>query len=144
MYVNSSNTGASSNRHNPGFILSERGAGEDHGRIWGFNLVYSGSHYGAVERSAQDTVRVMLGINPSCFDWTLKSGESFETPEAVMSYAEGGFNGLRRNFHSFVNGNIFRGSWKGMKWLFYIYYPAHLVGVGLLRLALHGDISILF
>ena len=37
-----------------------------------------------------------------------------------------------------------RGSWKGMKWLFYIYYPAHLVGVGLLRLALHGDISILF
>ena len=115
MYVNSSNTGASSNRHNPGFILSERGAGEDHGRIWGFNLVYSGSHYGAVERSAQDTVRVMLGINPSCFDWTLKSGESFETPEAVMSYAEGGFNGLRRNFHSFVNGNIVRGSWKGME-----------------------------
>ncbi|MBQ3273728.1 MAG: conjugal transfer protein TraX [Christensenellaceae bacterium] len=37
-----------------------------------------------------------------------------------------------------------RGSWKGMKWLFYIYYPAHLVGVGLLRLALHGDISIIF
>lgn len=37
-----------------------------------------------------------------------------------------------------------RGSWKGMKWFFYIYYPAHLVGVGLLRLALHGDISIIF
>lgn len=33
---------------------------------------------------------------------------------------------------------------KGMKWLFYIYYPAHLVVVGLVRLALHGDVSIIF
>lgn len=26
-----------------------------------------------------------------------------------------------------------RGSWKGMKWLFYIYYPAHLFVIGLIR-----------
>lgn len=37
-----------------------------------------------------------------------------------------------------------RGSWSGMKWLFYIYYPAHLIIIGLVRLALHGDISIIF
>lgn len=37
-----------------------------------------------------------------------------------------------------------RGEWKGMKWLFYLYYPAHLVVIGMLRLALHGDISIIF
>lgn len=37
-----------------------------------------------------------------------------------------------------------RGSWKGMKWLFYIYYPAHLVAVGILRIILHGNISIIF
>ncbi len=115
VYVNSSSMGASSNRHNPGFLLSERGAGEDHGRVWGFNLVYSGSHYGAVERAMTDTVRVMLGINPSCFDWTLRPGESFEAPEAVMSYSAGGFNGLRKNFHGFVNGNIVRGSWKNVE-----------------------------
>ncbi len=115
LYVNSSSTGASSNRHNPGFLLSERGAGEDHGRVWGFNLVYSGSHYGAVERSSEDIVRVMLGINPSCFDWTLHPGESFEAPEAVLSYSAAGFNGLRKNFHSFVNGNIVRGDWKNVE-----------------------------
>ena len=115
LYVNSSTTGASSNRHNPGFLLSERGAGEDFGRVWGFNLVYSGSHYGAVERSGEDLVRIMLGINPSCFDWTLRPGESFETPEAVLSFSRGGFNGLRKNFHSFVNGNIVRGNWKNVE-----------------------------
>lgn len=37
-----------------------------------------------------------------------------------------------------------RGSWKQMKWLFYIYYPAHLILIGIIRLALHGDISIIF
>lgn len=37
-----------------------------------------------------------------------------------------------------------RGKWKGMKWLFYIYYPAHLVAVGLVRIALHGNVSVIF
>ena len=31
------------------------------------------------------------------------------------------------------NYNGQRGNWKGMKWLFYIYYPAHLFVIGLLR-----------
>ena len=37
-----------------------------------------------------------------------------------------------------------RGSWKGMKWLFYVYYPAHLVVIGFIRIALHGNISLIF
>ena len=115
MYVNSSTTGSSSNRHNPGFLLSEKQTGEDYGRAWGFNLVYSGNHFGMVEKSNHDLVRVQLGINPHCFDWTLRPGESFEAPEAVMSYSGSGFNGLSRNFHSFVNGNIVRGSWKNIE-----------------------------
>ena len=32
----------------------------------------------------------------------------------------------------------------GSKWGFYLYYPAHLVIVGVLRIALHGDVSIIF
>ena len=32
----------------------------------------------------------------------------------------------------------------GTKWLFYIYYPAHLFIIGIIRVALHGDISIIF
>ncbi len=112
MYVNSSTTGASSNRHNPGFLLSEKRACEDSGRVWGFNLVYSGNHFGLVERSNHDLVRVQLGINPHCFEWILRPGESFEAPEAVMSFSDRGFNGLSANFHDFVNNNIVRGAWK--------------------------------
>mgnify|MGYP002518161109 FL=1 len=115
MCVNSSTTGASSNRHNPGFLLSEKQTNEDFGRAWGFNLVYSGNHCGVVERSNHDLVRVQLGINPHCFDWIVRPGESFETPEAVMSFSERGFNGLSANFHDFVNNNIVRGAWKNVE-----------------------------
>ena len=33
-----------------------------------------------------------------------------------------------------------RGNGKGMKWFFYIYYPAHLVVIGILRLLIHSNI----
>ena len=42
----------------------------------------------------------------------------------------------------YYNGQ--KGGLSGMKWLFYIYYPAHLVVVGILRLAMYGDIPLLF
>ena len=113
IFVNSSTTGSSSNRHNPGFLLAERDATEQNGYVYGFNLVYSGNHYGAVELSNHRLVRVNLGINPHCFEWTLNKNESFETPEAIMTFSSGGFNGMSRNFHDFINSNIVRGDWKG-------------------------------
>lgn len=112
MTVNSSTTGASSNRHNPGFILSEKRTGEDFGRAWGFNLVYSGNHLSVVEKSNHDLVRVQLGINPHCFEWTLAPGESFEAPEAVMTFSDAGLCGMSANFHDFINRCIVRGMWK--------------------------------
>ena len=112
IHVNSSTTGASSNRHNPGFLLAASGASESHGNVYGFNLTYSGNHYGAAELSNHDLVRAQIGINPFCFEWALSEGEKFETPEAFMSFSGAGFNGLSRNFHDFINGHIVRGDWK--------------------------------
>ncbi len=110
--VNSSTTGGSSNRHNPGFMLAERDAAEDYGKVFGFNLVYSGNHYGAVEKSEFDIIRVSLGINPHCFEWPLSLGERFETPEAIMTFSEQGFNSMSHNMHNFINNHIVRGDWK--------------------------------
>lgn len=109
--VSESSTGNSSNRANPGFILSRRGAGETHGDVWGFNLVYSGNHQSSVEADAHGVTRVMCGINPDRFAWTLQKGERFETPEAVLSYSGAGFGGLSHNMHIFVNRRIVRGEW---------------------------------
>lgn len=108
-----SRTGFSSNRTNPGFILSERTAGEEHGRVWGFNLVYSGGHMSCVSADEHGSVRVMSGVSPDRFEWKLGRGESFETPEAVMCYSNEGFGGMSRSMHDFVNRHIVRGRWAG-------------------------------
>lgn len=42
-----------------------------------------------------------------------------------------------------ANYNGERGKWKGMKWFFYLYYPAHLVLCGLIRIWLHGNIGVM-
>ena len=110
--VNESTVGASSNKHNPAFALLEKGADETRGKVYGFNLIYSGNHYSAVERSTFDTARVMTGINPHCFLWKLSRGESFVTPQAVMTYSPNGLNTMMSNMHSFVNEHIVRGEHK--------------------------------
>ena len=105
-YINSSSTGISSYKHNPGVILLEKGTHEDYGNCYGFNLIYSGNHYTAVDQSSHGILRVMQGINPSCFEWDLHQGEHFETPTTVLSFSSKGFNGLSRNMHDFINFHI--------------------------------------
>ena len=106
--VNDSTTGGSSNRHNPAFMLKSKRADEEQGIVYGFNLIYSGNHYSAVEMGNHDTLRVMSGINPYCFLWKLKRGERFVAPQAVMSFSDKGINGFTENMHGFVNSHIIR------------------------------------
>lgn len=105
-FVTGSTTGASSNRHNPGFILFTAGADEEHGEAYGINLVYSGNHRSSVERDAHGSVRVLTGIQPQAFRWPLAPGETFETPEAVLSYSDQGLGLLSDRMHRFVRAHI--------------------------------------
>ena len=110
--VNESLTGASSNRHNPGFLLFEANATEQAGTVYGFNLVYSGNHYASAQLSHQGLTRVMQGINPSNFALELAPGDSFETPEAVLCHSDAGFGGLSKQMHTFVNNHIIPAYWR--------------------------------
>ena len=110
--VNESTTGFSSNQHQPGFLLSEPGAGEDSGRVFGFNLIWSGNHYASAQRSFQGLTRVMQGIGIADFLREIPSGDRFETPEAVMVWSDRGFNGASACFHDFVNRHIIPKTWQ--------------------------------
>lgn len=109
VFINSSTVGASSAYHNPGFMISENNTNETYGNVYGFNLVYSGNHYASIELNQNDMVRITQGINPLTFEWF---ENEFETPVAILSFSNNGFNGLSANFHNFVNNNIVRGDWK--------------------------------
>ena len=112
MHAHGSTTGASSNRHNPGFLLAESTATQDAGWVYGVNLVYIGNHVGVTELSNHDLVRVAVGIHPDRFSWTLTPGESFETPEMVLTVSPDGFNGASHHFHDFVGRHVVRGPWR--------------------------------
>lgn len=111
IFVNSSTTGVSSNRHNPLVMISRGLCDEDYGECMGFNLIYSGNHYEAVEVSPFNKLRIMTGINPEEFKWTLNKNETFYSPEAIMSYSKFGKNGLSKNFHRFINENLINPKW---------------------------------
>ncbi len=110
--VNESITGFSSHRHNPGFLLSAPNATEDHGVVYGFNLVWSGNHYSSAQRSVQGLTRVMGGVSPANFRRELAPGQVFETPESVMAWSDKGFNGLSHKMHEFVNRHIVPETWQ--------------------------------
>ena len=111
-FVIESRAGCSSNRANPFFMVHEPNAGEFTGGVYGFNLIYSGNHYAAVEVNAYGKTRITSGIQPDGFRYILKRGEAFEAPEAVMTFSARGFSGQSENMHLFVGEHIVRGTWK--------------------------------
>lgn len=110
--VVSSYTGTSSSRANPFVMISEGMANEEYGKVYGFNLIYSGNHYECCEMSPYGKVRFVAGVNPTSFKWTLEPGKSFETPEEVMTFSRKGFSKMSHNMHDFVNTHVVRGEWK--------------------------------
>ncbi len=110
--VNSSYAGTSSNRANPFVMLSTEGTTEDTGKCYGLNLIYSGNHYEAVEVASHGKTRVVTGINPQSFCFVIEPGQDFETPEAVMTFSDKGYNGMSQNMHTFVRECVVRGEWK--------------------------------
>lgn len=112
MHVNSSISGVSSNRSNPFVIVSKVDTTEEAGECYGFNLIYSGNHYEALEVSSFGKTRFVNGINPRTFSWQLEPGRFFETPEAVMTYSSQGLQTMSHRIHDFVREHIVRGEWK--------------------------------
>lgn len=109
--LNETRLGFSSNRANPFVMLSRPDCTETSGEVYGSNLIYSGNHRECAQSGELSRLRFSTGIQPEGFTWTLNPGESFTTPEAVLSYSPEGFGGLSHNFHDFIRRYIVRGTW---------------------------------
>ena len=104
--------GCSSYQFNPFLALARENADEFQGQVYGFSLVYSGNFLAQTEVDNYDTARVLMGIHPNGFKWTLGKGESFQTPEMVMVYSEAGLNGMSQTFHKLYRTRLARGTWR--------------------------------
>ena len=107
--------GESSHQSNPFIALMDKDANDDYGNVYGFNLVYSGNFTAVVEGGQFDTTRVVMGIHPTNFEWTLAPGEEFTAPEVVMVYSDKGIGKMTRTFHDLYRNHLIRGKYKDRK-----------------------------
>jgi alpha-galactosidase len=107
-----SRRGSSSHQHNPFIALLAKEAGEDHGDVYGFSLVYSGNFAAHAEVEPYGNTRVSMGINPFDFSWLLEPGQAFQTPEAVMVYSSAGLGEMSRSYHKLYRTRLCRGEFR--------------------------------
>ena len=107
-----SKKGASSAIHNPFAAVVEKNADEEKGSVYGFSLVYSGSFKIEAEQQSTGLTRINAGIDDYDFEWELKPGEEFQTPEAVMVYSDEGLGKMSRTYHSLYRSRLCRGKYR--------------------------------
>ncbi len=106
-----SKRGISSHHHNPTVIFCDHTTTEDYGECFGVAFVYSGNFICQAELDQVDQTRVVMGIHPYQFAWTLKPGEVFTAPEAAMSYSGAGLEALSHHFHDGFREHLIRSSY---------------------------------
>ena len=111
----SSVRGESSHQDSPFIALLDSKATDEFGEVYGFNFVYSGNFLAQVEGCQFDTTRVLMGINPTDFEWLLEPNDEFTAPEVVMVHSNGGIGKMTRTFHDLYRNNLIRGKFKDKK-----------------------------
>ena len=95
----SSTRGASGHHSCPFAALVKKGADEDNGDVYGVSLIYSGNFEIGAEVGQFGGTRLYAGINRENFSWELEKGESFVSPQAILTYSHKGLGKMSRNFH---------------------------------------------
>ena len=110
-----SRRGMSSHQSNPFIILCDPDTTERQGECMGVMLMYSGNHLEEVSVDQTGSVRVISGIHPEGFSWKLAPGESFRTPEAILSFSAEGLNGLSGNYHRIIREEVIPPRWRNTR-----------------------------
>lgn len=107
-----STRGTSSHQQNPSVLLCEKNCTETSGYCMGAVLMYSGGFQTQVELDQLNQTRIVMGIHPDTFCWTLNGGESFYTPEVILSCSDEGMDKLSGRFHRVIREHVCRGKYK--------------------------------
>lgn len=107
-----STRGTSSHQQNPSVLLCEKNCTETSGYCMGAVLMYSGGFQTQIELDQLNQTRIVMGIHPDTFCWTLNGGESFYTPEVILSCSDEGMDKLSGRFHKVIREHVCRGKYK--------------------------------
>jgi alpha-galactosidase len=88
---------------NPSFIISfDQPACEDMGEVMMGHIAWSGNWNLLFQLTHEGRLNMLGGINPFASQYSLKKGEIFETPKAILTYSSEGTGKASRNFHSWA------------------------------------------
>lgn len=97
---------------------------ENHGRVIGAALCYSGNYKLRVDTDESDFHHFFAGINEDNSSYILAPGETFITPELALTYSTEGKGGASRSFHNWAKKHkiahgdrdrkILLNSWEGV------------------------------
>lgn len=104
----SSVRGCSSHQEHPFAALVTPGTTQDSGEVYAMHFVYSGNFLASCQKSQYDSVRMVMGIHPEGFEWVLKPGNTFQTPEVVCVYSDQGLGKMSRTLHDLYRGHLIR------------------------------------
>lgn len=107
-----STRGTSSHQQNPTVLLCERDCTETSGFCIGAAFMYSGGFQTQIECDQLGQVRLVMGIHPDTFSWTLEPEACFYAPEVILSCSEQGLGELSHRFHHIIRGHVCRGRYK--------------------------------
>lgn len=103
--------GYSGHQMNPFVMVAEKNADENNGNVYSMSLIYSGNHSTLINCDNFNRIRMMQGINPFGFEWELKSGENFSTPQSVVCFSDCGIGGISRELSDLYKDNLCRSKW---------------------------------
>ena len=107
--------GTSSHQQNPFVIFCRPNTDENVGECYGISLVYSGNFTACAEVDQFDQSRFVMGINSNLFQWKLAPKESFQSPEAILTYSPKGMGMLSQQLHTLFRHNLCRGRWENLR-----------------------------
>ncbi len=107
-----SRRGISSHQNHPFMALVGKNADQKQGEVYAYNFIYSGSFICSAEKSQFAHIRMVMGIHPADFSWTLEPGDTFQAPEAVVVYSSEGIGCMTRTLHDLYRKHLIRSVWK--------------------------------
>jgi len=104
--VISSTKGATGHHTCPFAALVKANTDEDSGEAYGVSLIYSGDFEIGAQIGQFESTRLYAGINSESFSWNLSGGESFTSPQAVLTYSSEGLGKMSQNFHKMCRKHL--------------------------------------
>ena len=111
-YVIGSVRGTSSHQYNPMMILADENTTDQYGNCYAMSFVYSGNFKGETLKDQFGQTRALMGLQDEMFSYPLAGGETFYTPEVLLTFSGSGMNLLSQNLHRCIRQHICRGKYK--------------------------------